>query len=157
MSLNRIMLIGNVGSDPEVKDVRGTKVATFSLATTEKAYTKRDGTQVQEKTEWHNIVVWAGLAGVVEQYVRKGSKLYVEGKLRTRSWDDQQTGKKMYRAEVFVENLEMLGSRAEQAAPQQGYAPPAQTYSPQAPYGSQPAYQQPYQAPAPQGGNDLPF
>ena len=86
MSLNKLMLIGHVGKDPDIRILEaGSKVATFSFATTEKGYTLANGTQVPERTEWHNIVVWRGLADVVEKYVHKGDKLYLEGKIRTRS------------------------------------------------------------------------
>ena len=81
MSLNKLMLIGHVGKDPDIRILEaGSKVATFSFATTEKGYTLANGTQVPERTEWHNIVVWRGLADVVEKYVHKGDKLYLEGK-----------------------------------------------------------------------------
>ena len=87
MSLNKLMLIGHVGKDPDIRILEaGSKVATFSFATTEKGYTLANGTQVPERTEWHNIVVWRGLADVVEKYVHKGDKLYLEGKIRTRSY-----------------------------------------------------------------------
>ena len=86
MSLNKLMLIGHVGKDPDIRILEaGSKVVTFSFATTEKGYTLANGTQVPERTEWHNIVVWRGLADVVEKYVHKGDKLYLEGKIRTRS------------------------------------------------------------------------
>ena len=108
MSLNKIMLIGNVGKEPEVRYLdSGVAVATFSLATTESGYTLQNGTQVPDRTEWHNIVLWRGLAEVAEKYVHKGDKLYIEGKIRTRSYDDQN-GQKRYVTEVFADNMEML-------------------------------------------------
>lgn len=83
MSLNKVQLIGNVGKDPDVRYLdNGVAVATFSLATTDRAYTLANGTQVPERTEWHNIVLWRGLAQTAEKYVRKGDKLYIEGKIR---------------------------------------------------------------------------
>ena len=89
MSVNKVILIGNAGRDPEVRYLdNGVAVATFTLATSERGYTLQNGTQVPERTEWHNIVLWRGLAEVAEKYVRKGDKLYIEGKLRTRSYDD---------------------------------------------------------------------
>lgn len=110
MSVNKVILIGNVGKEPDVKALdRGKKVANFPLATSERGYTLANGTQVPERTEWHNIVVWGGLAEVVERYVNKGDKLYLEGKIRTRNYDDKQ-GIKRYMTEVYVDNLEMLGS-----------------------------------------------
>ena len=109
MSVNKIILIGNVGQEPDVRDLdNGTKVANFSLATSERGYTLKNGTQVPERTEWHNVVVWRGLAEVVEKYVAKGDKLYIEGKIRTRSYEDKQ-GVKRYVTEVYADNLEMLG------------------------------------------------
>ena len=111
MSLNKIMLIGNVGKEPEVRYLdSGVAVATFSLATTERGYTLQNGTQVPDRTEWHNIVLWRGLAEVAEKYVHKGDKLYIEGKIRTRSYDDQN-GQKRYVTEVFADNMEMLSPK----------------------------------------------
>ena len=113
MSVNKIILIGNVGQEPDVRDLdNGTKVANFSIATSERGYTLKNGTQVPERTEWHNIVVWRGLAEVVEKYVTKGDKLYIEGKIRTRIYEDKQ-GVKRYVTEVYADNLEMLGSPKE--------------------------------------------
>lgn len=143
MSVNKVILMGNVGKDPQVRDVSGTKVASFTLATTERAYAKRDGTQVPERTEWHNIVMWRGQAEVAEKYIRKGTKLYVEGKLTTRTYE--KDGIKHYLTEVVVDNLELCGQPPQQSAPQPAYQQP-QAYQ-------QPAYQQPqaYQpAPTPQ-------
>lgn len=108
MSVNKVILIGNVGKDPEVRYLdTGIAVASFPLATTERAYTLSNGTQVPERTEWHNLVLWRGLAETAEKYVHKGDKLYVEGKIRTRSYDDQN-GIKRYVTEIFVDNMEML-------------------------------------------------
>lgn len=107
-SLNKVMLIGNLGKDPEVRTTpQGAKVASFSIATTE-SYTDKSGTK-HDKTEWHNVVLWRGLAEITEKYLRKGSMVYVEGKLQTRSWDDKQSGGKRYATEVVVDNLVMLG------------------------------------------------
>ena len=112
MSLNKVQLIGNVGKDPDVRYLdNGVAVATFPLATTERGYTLTNGVQVPERTEWHNVVVWRGLAETVEKYVHKGDKLYVEGKIRTRSYDDQK-GIKRYVTEIYVENMEMLSPRS---------------------------------------------
>lgn len=108
MSVNKVILLGNVGKDPEVRYLdSGVAVATMSLATSERGYTLANGTQVPERTEWHNLVLWRGLAETAEKYIHKGDKLYVEGKIRTRSYDDQ-TGAKRYVTEIFVENMEML-------------------------------------------------
>ncbi len=111
MSVNKVILLGNVGKDPEVRYLdNGVAVATFSLATSDRAYTLANGTQVPERTEWHNIVLWRGLAQTAEKYVRKGDKLYIEGKLRYRSYDDQN-GIKRNIVEVFADNMEMLSSK----------------------------------------------
>lgn len=101
MSLNKVQLIGNVGKDPDVRYLdNGVAVATFPLATTDRAYTLANGTQVPERTEWHNIVLWRGLAETAEKYVHKGDKLYIEGKIRSRSYDDQN-GIKRYIVEIL--------------------------------------------------------
>ena len=122
MSVNKVILLGNVGRDPEVRYLdTGVAVATFPLATSDRAYTLANGTQVPERTEWHNLVLWRGLAETAEKYVHKGDKLYVEGKIRTRSYDDQ-TGAKRYVTEIFVDSMEMLSARntTPGAAPQTG-------------------------------------
>ena len=118
MSVNKVILVGNVGKDPEIKYFDNDNVkANFPLATSERGYSAANGTQVPERTEWHNIVCWRGLAQVVEKFVRKGSQLYIEGKIRTRSYDDQN-GVKRYITEVYVDNLELLNRRnAEGSAP----------------------------------------
>ena len=137
------MLIGNVGKDPEVRYLDGTsgsaKVATFTLATTER-YRDRNG-ETRENTEWHNIVAWRGNADVVERFVRKGTQLYIEGRIRTRSWDDQ-TGNKRYTTEIMVDNLQLLGKKSDNPGGQQGgyQAPAQQQYAP-----AQPTYAQPAQ------------
>ena len=124
MSVNKVILIGNVGKDPEVRQLdSGVKVATFSLATTERGYTLQNGTQVPDRTEWHNIVLWRGLAQTAEKYVHKGDKLYIEGKIKSRSYDDQN-GIKRTIVEIFADNMEMLTPRG--ASQPQAQAAPAQ-------------------------------
>lgn len=120
MSLNKVMLIGRVGKDPDVRYLdHGVAVATVVLATTERGYRLQNGTEVPERTEWHNIIFWRGLAETVEKYVHKGDKLFVEGKIRSRSYDDQN-GVKRYITEIFADNMEMLTPRSSsQAAPVQ--------------------------------------
>lgn len=143
MSLNKVQLIGNVGKDPDVRYLdNGVAVAAFPLATTDRAYTLANGTQVPERTEWHNIVLWRGLAETAEKYVHKGDKLYIEGKIRSRSYDDQN-GIKRYVVEIFADNMEMLTPRS----PQPATAP------------SQPAVAQQANVSAQQAGtsDDLPF
>lgn len=173
------MLIGNVGRDPEVRYLEGqgaqgaTKVATFTLATTER-FKDRAG-ELRENTEWHNIVAWRNSADVAEKYIRKGTQLYVEGKLRTRSWTDA-TGVKKFTTEIVVDTLQLLGKKEDN--PGVGAAPiasapaapaaPRQAAPAAAPSYSQPAGFQPRQAPATapaaapaaamdDAGDDLPF
>ena len=111
-SVNKVILVGNLGKDPEIKFTpNGTQVAKFSLATNER-YKDKDG-QWQDRTEWHNIVAWQKLAEIVGQYVKKGSKLYIEGRIRTDSWDDRETGQKKYRTEIVANDLVLLGGRGE--------------------------------------------
>lgn len=111
MSVNKVILVGNVGKDPDVKYFdNGSAVANFTLATTERGYTAANGTQIPDRTEWHNVVCWRGLAKVAEQFVRKGSQLYIEGKIRSRTYDDAN-GVKRYVSEIYVDNLELLGAR----------------------------------------------
>ena len=107
MSLNRVTLLGNVGKDPDVRHLENNCVAQFSLATTKKGYTTKEGQTVPDRTEWHSLVVWNKLAEIVEKFVKKGDKLYVEGELRYRSYDDQN-GVRRYVTEIYVENMEML-------------------------------------------------
>ena len=116
MSVNKVILIGNVGRDPEVRHLdTGVAVATFPLATTERGYTLQNGTQVPVRTDWHNIVLWRGLADIAERYVHKGDRLYIEGKLRPRSYDDQN-GQKRYVVEIYAENMEMLSPKGTAAS-----------------------------------------
>ena len=177
--INKVILIGNVGQDPEVRytgDVNnGTKVATLRVATTER-YRDRNG-NLQEHTEWHSVVVWRNTADVVEKYVKKGTQVYSEGRLRSRSWDDQN-GNKRYVTESVADTLQLLGRKPEgqqqggyqQSGYQQGgYQQPAQQgYHQAQPYqqpgGQQlPAYQQPVQPAQPKPmveempDDDLPF
>lgn len=115
--LNKVQLIGNLGKDPDVRTLDGgSKVCQFTLATTEKGYTLQNGTQVPDRTEWHNIVMWKGLAEVAEKYLHKGDKIYVEGKIRTRSHEDNNKVKR-YLTEIFADNMEMLVVKQQQ--PQQ--------------------------------------
>lgn len=105
------MLIGNVGKDPDVRYYDADQaVAQFPLATTERGYTLQNGTKVPDHTDWHNLVVWRGLAKVVEKHVHKGDKLYVEGRIRYRSYDDPK-GQRRYVTEILVENMELLNPK----------------------------------------------
>lgn len=111
MSINKAILIGNVGKDPVIRDAAGTKVAQFTLATTKKGYTLTNGTVVPDRTEWHNIVGWKGLAELAEKWIKKGSSLYVEGEIRTRSYDAD--GGKKYITEIVADNIQLLGKKPE--------------------------------------------
>lgn len=138
MSVNKVTLLGNTGKAPNFKTFEnGGCVAQFTLATTKRAFTTKDGRQIPERTEWHNIVLQNGLAKVAQQYVHKGDKLYIEGELRTRSYDDAY-GVKRYITEIVATDMEMLTPKATGAGTQ---APP-----PPAP-----------DAPAPSETDDLPF
>lgn len=128
MAVNKVILVGNVGKDPEIRHLEGgTPVANFSLATSE-TYTNRNGEKVTQ-TEWHNIVVWRGLAEVVEKYVKKGAQLFIEGKIRTRSWDDKD-GNKRYTTEIVADTLQMLGKRTETGGESTPNSGSAGSYSP---------------------------
>jgi len=118
--MNKVMLIGNVGKEPDVRYYDADQaVATFPLATTERGYTLQNGTKVPDRTDWHNIVLYRGLAKIAERYVHKGDKLYVEGRLHYRSYDDKR-GIKHYVTEVYADNMELLSPKpADKAAPPQ--------------------------------------
>lgn len=133
MSVNKVILLGNVGKDPEVRYLdTGIAVATFPLATSERAYTLANGTQVPERVEWHNLVFWRSLAEAVEKYVHKGDKLYVEGKIKTRTYDDQ-SGTKRYVTEIFVDSMDMLTPKGASSATSVPSATPVQHQQPQQP------------------------
>jgi single-strand DNA-binding protein len=111
-SVNKVILVGNLGKDPEVKFTpSGVPVAKFSLATNER-YKDKSG-EWQDRTEWHNIVAWQRLAEIVGEYVKKGSKIYIEGRLQTSSWEDKQSGEKKYRTEIVANDLVLLSGRGE--------------------------------------------
>ena len=111
-SVNKVILLGNLGKDPEVKYTpSGTPVAKFSIATNER-FKDKDGNW-QDRTEWHNITAWARTAEIAGEYLKKGSKVYIEGSLRTHSWDDKATGQKKYMTEIVVNDLVLLSGRGE--------------------------------------------
>jgi len=114
--INKVILVGNLGADPELNSANnGTQVANLSLATSEQ-WTDKNGER-QERTEWHRLVLWDKLADIAAQYLKKGSQIYVEGKLQTRSWDDPN-GQKKWTTEIRVFQLQMLGKREDAPAPQ---------------------------------------
>ena len=120
-SVNKVTLLGNLGKDPEVKYTpQGTAVAKLALATNER-YKDKEG-QWQDRTEWHNVVLWQRLAEIAGEYLKKGSKVYIEGKLQTRSWEDKQTNQKRYMTEVVANDLVLLGGRGEGSGDSGGYS-----------------------------------
>ena len=155
MSVNTVYLMGRCGKDAEVRTIQGgSKVAQFSLATGSKYQTK-DGHEVDD-TAWHNIVAWRGNADVAERFIRKGTQLYIEGRIRTRSWDDQ-TGNKRYTTEIIADNLQLLGKKSDNpGAMQGGYQAPAQKSAPSYSQPAQPAYAPQPQAPARPVVDDMP-
>ena len=127
-SVNKAILIGNLGRDPELRHTAGGQsVATFTVATN-RSWTSQDGT-ANEETEWHNIVAWGRLAEICQQYLQKGRKVYIEGRIQTRSWDDAKTGQKRYMTEIVANQMIILdppgGSRSEGGARRAGAAQPA--------------------------------
>lgn len=170
--INKVILVGNVGLDPEVRALEsGAKVARLRLATTER-YTDRQTNETKELTEWHTVTLWRGLADVVDKYVHKGSQLYIEGSLRTREWTDKDNQKR-YTTEIVATEMKLLGRRMDAPSSQvandyaQPMQQPQQSYqTPQQPVYQQPTYQQPVQTPVQQtsapeipaeSGDDLPF
>ena len=120
-SVNKVILLGNVGKDPEFKALpSGQPVVNFSIATSDR-YKDQQG-NYQDRTEWHNLVAYGKLAEIVRDYVKKGSKLYVEGRLTTRSWDDRETNKKVYRTEIVIGDLSLLSGRGEDGGSSGGYS-----------------------------------
>ena len=141
MDLNRVCLIGRVGQDPEIRYLdSGVCVAQFSLATTEKGYTAQNGQEVPERTEWHDLVAWRGLAQVIEKYVKKGDKLYVEGKLRHRSYEGTD-GIKRSKTDLHIENMDLLTPKGDKKPLPVEVAPPPAAVQQQ-------PVQQPMQQPA---------
>lgn len=141
------MLIGNVGQEPQIRYLDGgTCVAQIRLATTEKGYTLQNGTTVPDRTEWHTVIFWRKQAEVIEKYVHKGDKLYVEGKLQSRTYDDQKTGQRRYVVEIMAENMELLTPKAQsdQHAPGQQVQPTPQPVQPTAPAAPEPTDKYPF-------------
>lgn len=159
--INKVILLGNVGLDPEVRTLEtGVKFARLRLATTERIF-NRQTNEASEHTEWHTITMWRGMADVVDKYVKKGSQLYIEGRIRSREWE--RDGQKHYATEIVADELKLLGRREGGQPAQQGYTPAPSPIAYQ-----QPAAQQPRPAEAPiaqsvavepaeAGPDDLPF
>ena len=156
MALNKVLLIGNVGKDPEIRHLQGgASVATITLATSER-YKDRNG-ESRELTEWHTIIAWRQLADLAENYIRKGSQIFVEGRIRSRSWDDQN-GQKRYVTEIQADSIQLLGRRGDNTAPAPGPAQPQNYGGYNAP--AQPQQTTPMVSPADltdDGSDDLPF
>ena len=145
--VNKVILVGNVGLDPEVRTLEGgAKVARIRLATTERLY-DRASNETKEHTEWHTITLWRGLADVVDRYVRKGTQLYIEGRLRTREWMDKDNNKR-YTTEILADTMNLLGRRSDNPA-SEGSAP-AYGGAQSASSGQQGGYAAPRPAAAPQ-------
>lgn len=149
------MLIGNVGQDPDIRYLDSSsssaKVASFRLATTDR-YRDRNTGETRETTEWHNIVAWRNSADIVEKYVKKGTQIYVEGKLRTRSWDDQN-GNKRYTTEVVADSIQLLGRKSDNPAAQQETSAQPRSAAPQEIRREQPVQD----IPSAEQDDDLPF
>lgn len=145
MSLNKVFLIGNVGRDPDVRYIdNGVAVAQIRLATTEKGYTLPNGVQVPDRTEWHTVVLWRGLAQTVERYVKKGDKVFIEGQIRTRNYTDK-SGKQRETLEIWAERLELMSRPATAQTNAATVHPNVATV----PTGSQPANTPPSDGPLP--------
>ena len=173
--VNKVILVGNVGIDPEVRTLEGgAKVARIRLATTERLY-DRASNETKEHTEWHTITLWRGLADVVDRYVRKGTQLYIEGRLRTREWMDKDNNKR-YTTEILADTMNLLGRRSDNPASdvapaygaaggygQQSAGGSSAGYRPQGGYGQPAPAQQPAAQPVQQPAapaddpDDLPF
>lgn len=123
MSVNKVILLGRVGKDPDIKRFDDdNSVASFSLATSERGYTAKNGTVVPEQTEWHSVVCYKGLAAIAERYVKKGDPLYIEGKIRTRSYEDKNQQKR-YITEIIADKIELLGGKKEEQVQSVSTAP----------------------------------
>lgn len=153
-SVNKVILLGNVGKDPEIRSTPGgTLVATFSLATSDRQ--KDAQGNWQDRTEWHNLVAFTRTAEIIRDYVKKGSKLYVEGKIQTRSWDDKETGAKRYKTEILVNDLSLLSGRDEGASG--GYSRTAGSTGSSASFDQRPAGNDEYAQQTEISDDDIPF
>lgn len=154
--MNKVMLIGNVGQDPEVRYVdQGVAVARLRLATSERGYTLQNGTQVPDHTDWHNVILWRKLAEIVEKYVHKGDRLYIEGRIRYTTYDDKQ-GQRRYVTEIWADNMELLGGGFKPVTAPQQEASVAQPQTAQSQSATQPQVAEPLSA-EPALDEPLPF
>ena len=158
-SVNKVILLGNVGKDPEIRSTAGgTMVANLTLATSDRQ--KDAQGNWQDRTEWHNLVAFTRTAEIVRDYVKKGSKLYIEGKIQTRSWDDKESGQKRYRTEIIVNELVLLSSREEgSGGGQGGYSKAGSSSSSSAGFDQRPAAaaSEDYAQSAEISDDDIPF
>jgi single-strand DNA-binding protein len=153
-SVNKVILLGNVGKDPEMRSTPGgTLVANFTLATSDRQ--KDAQGNWQERTEWHNLVAFTRTAEIIRDYVKKGSKLYVEGKIQTRSWDDKDTGAKRYRTEIIVNDISLLSGRDEGASG--GYSRSASSSGSSASFDQRPSGNDEYAQQTEISDDDIPF
>lgn len=153
-SVNKVILLGNVGKDPEMRSTPGgTLVANFTLATSDRQ--KDAQGNWQERTEWHNLVAFTRTAEIIRDYVKKGSKLYVEGKIQTRSWDDKDTGAKRYRTEIIVNDISLLSGRDEGASG--GYSRSAASSGSSASFDQRPSGNDEYAQQTEISDDDIPF
>lgn len=151
-SVNKVILLGNVGKDPEMRSTGGgTLVANFTLATSDRQ--KDPQGNWQDRTEWHNLVAFTRLAEIVRDYVKKGSKLYVEGKIQTRSWDDKESGAKRYRTEIIVNDISLLSGRDDSSGGSYSRSSNASSGHDQRPSGGQDDYSQQAEI----SDDDIPF
>jgi single-strand DNA-binding protein len=133
-SVNKVILLGNVGKDPEIRSTpAGLMVANLTLATSDRFQDAQGAWQ--DRTEWHNLVAFKRTAEIIRDYVKKGSKLYIEGKIQTRSWDDKETGAKRYRTEIIVNDLSLLSGREEGSGGYSRGSAPAASYDQRPPAG----------------------
>ena len=156
-TVNKVILVGRLGKDPELRSIpSGTSVAKFSLATDER-FTDKSG-EKQERTEWHNIVVWGKLAEICGQYLRKGKLVYIEGSIRTDSWDDKESGQKKYRTEIVANTMKMLDRRGDEGGGS-GSGGYSGGYNNQSSSSSRPSGGRPSAAPdmGPDDDEDVPF
>ena len=154
--INKVILVGNLGRDPEMRYTQnGVAVCSFSLATSETYRDRTSGEKVTQ-TEWHNIILWRGLAETAEKYLRKGSSVYIDGKIRTRKWEDQQSQTR-YTTEIIADTMQMLDRRDSSSAASQAAASQASAQPAAAPEKPLPASEQPADVTAPPEPDDLPF
>jgi single-strand DNA-binding protein len=157
-SVNKVILLGNVGKDPEIRSsASGVMIATFTLATSDRQ--KDAQGNWQDRTEWHSLVAFTRTAEIVRDYVKKGTKLYIEGKIQTRSWDDKESGAKRYRTEIIVNDLSLLSGRDEGSGGAGGYSRSSSSASSSSSFDQRPPANAPdeYSQSAEISDDDIPF